>query len=375
LSYKISKATDETQPFQKFLTELYEDPQESDIKFKVRILSLEEKESVYREYPVHRFVIAARSSFFERNLMQRWMNEQEVKLQSQLVDPESFDAVLRYLYTGQLLDLKKEAINNLEFVSQQLELNDLKEKCSSMLEENSRNAHGDTKELVQIRSDFGNFVKAKIFGATGRIVKEEGEGIEISSVKVSLDGGFLDAAPIDPKLVYGDICILIEDYAFPCHKSLLTLRSEYFDVMFSGRFSESYLGDSKVHYPSDTLDMPILRLPEVTPLAFSIILEFIYTDAASITTDMAYDILIVADRFLFPRLKSIAAIVITSQKEPIMDVYKLIRTAIDLGVDRLEQYCIKYLAENIDTYINDDQFRNLIKESAESIADREETGT
>jgi ankyrin repeat/BTB/POZ domain-containing protein 1 len=57
-----------------------------------------------------------------------------------------------------------------------------------------------------------------------------------------------------------------------------------------------------------------------------------------------------------------------------MDVYDLIRTAIDLGVDRLEQYCIKYLAEHLDEFIEDAQFKNLIKESAETIEDREETG-
>lgn len=374
LSYKISKATDETQPFQKFLTELYEDPQESDIKFKIRIPVMDSKELVYREYPVHRFVIAARSSYFQRNLMQRWISDGEVKLQSQLVDPESFDIVLRYLYTGQLVNLNKDAVSNLAFVCQHLELTDLKEKCEKELSEDKRDAHGDTKEIVQIRSDFDKFVKTNLFGATGRIIDQEGEGTDIRSVTVILEGSISQVEPIDPRTAHADICILIEDLAFPCHKALLTLRSEYFDIMFSGRFSESYIEDSQVNYPSVTLNMPILRISEVTPEAFAIILEFIYTDAAAIPIEMAYEILIAADRFLFHRLKSIASIIITSQKEPIMDVYDLIRTAIDLGVDRLEQYCIKYLAEHLDEFIEDAQFKNLIKESAETIEDREETG-
>lgn len=373
LSYKISKATDETQPFQKFLTELYEDPQESDIKFKIRIAT-DSTEPVYREYPVHRFVIAARSDYFKRNLMQRWADEREVKLQRQLVDTESFDAVLRYLYTGQLVDLNRDALSNLMFVCQHLELPGLKEKCEKELSGDKRDAHGDTKEIVQIRSDFDKFVKNNIFGATGRVIDLDGEGNDIQSVTVILEGGLSQVQQIDPRATHADICILIEDLAFPCHKALLTLRSEYFDVMFSGRFSESYIGDSQVNYPSTTLSMPILRISEVTPEAFAIILEFIYTDAASIPIEMAYEILIVADRFLFHRLKSIASIIITSQREPIINVYELIRTAIDLGVDRLEQYCIKYLAEHLDDYIGDDQFKNLIRESAESIEDREETG-
>ncbi|KAH8550422.1 BTB/POZ protein [Umbelopsis sp. PMI_123] len=375
LSYKLTKATDETQPFQKFLTELYEDPQESDIKFKIRIAAEDSVGTIYREYPVHRFVIAARSNYFRRNLMERWLNETEVKLQRQLVDPESFDAVLHYLYTGQLGDLNRDSISNLMFVCQHLELPALKEKCEKEISENRNASHGDTKDIVQIRSDFEKFVKTNIFGATGRIIDQDGDGTDIRSVTVILEGSISDVEPIDPQTVHADICILIEDLAFPCHKALLTLRSEYFDIMFSGRFSESYIGESQVHYPSLTLNMPILRISDVSPEAFAIILEFIYTDVAAIPIEMAFEILIAADRFLFHRLKSIAAIIITSQKTPIMDVYELIRTAIDLGVDRIEQYCTKYLAEHLDDHIGDEEFKSLIKESAESIAEREETDT
>ncbi|KAI8582594.1 hypothetical protein K450DRAFT_226013 [Umbelopsis ramanniana AG] len=375
LSYKITKATDETQPFQKFLTELYEDPQESDIKFKIRIVTTDDVHPVYREYPVHRFVIAARSTYFQRNLMQRWLNEKEVKLQSQLVDPESFDAVLHYLYTGQLADLNRESITNLMFVCQHLELSDLKKKCENEISDTKKNAHGDTMDIVQIRSDFEKFVKTNIFGATGRIIDQDGDGTDIRSVTVILEGSVSDIEPIDPRAVHADICILVEDLAFPCHKALLKLRSEYFDIMFSGRFSESYIEGSQVNYPSVTLEMPIIRISDISAEAFTIILEFIYTDAAAIPIDMAFEVLMAADRFLFHRLKSIAAIIITSERSPIMDVYELMRTAIDLGVDRIEQYCTKYLAENLDDYIEDTEFKNLIKESAESIADREETDT
>lgn len=356
------------------MTELYEDPQESDIKFRIRIITTDDAPPVYREYPVHRFVIAARSTYFQRHLMKRWLDEKEVKLQSQLVDPESFDAVLHYLYTGQLADLNRESISNLMFVCQHLELPGLKEKCENEISEVKKNSYGDTKDIVQIRSDFEKFVKTNIFGATGQIIDQDGDGTDIRSVTVILEGGILDVEPIDPRSVHADICILIEDLAFPCHKAMLKLRSEYFDIMFSGRFSEAYIEGSQVNYPSVSLDMPIIRISDISAEAFTIILEFIYTDVAAIPIDMAFEVLIAADRFMFHRLKSIAAIIITSEKTPIMDVYDLMRTAIDLGVDRIEQYCTKYLAEHLDDYIEDEEFKNLIKESANSIADREETG-
>ncbi|EEY15722.1 BTB/POZ domain-containing protein [Verticillium alfalfae VaMs.102] len=60
--------------------------------------------------------------------------------------------------------------------------------------------------------------------------------------------------------------------------------------------------------------------------------------------------------------------------EPI-NIYDVIHAAWDLRVQRLEEFAARYLAYRLEDYIDEAEFADLIKESAERLKNREETDT
>ncbi|KAG2221430.1 hypothetical protein INT45_005235 [Circinella minor] len=378
-------------PYFQFLTNLYNDHTYHDLTFMIRrsTVNNSDEEDVIDEFPVNRFVIAARSNYFRNQLLNRWRNDNQIKLSSKLVDSEAFEAVLRYLYTGQLHDLQQDALENMMFVCKHLEMSELQERCEVMLgiqtqsdgdnlseileDEKNANRAQDAKEMAKIRGDYEVFLQTML-GCAYFIEKKNDQGDYIAGEPLLED----ETKVQSPEAAFADIGILMEGVLFLCHKACLC-RSEYFNIMLHAAFSESEADISTIRYRHGEqkqeiiLNLPIIEVHDMIPESFQYVLEYMYTDRCTIPLEEAYEIMLTADMLMLDRLKSIAAITLTSSKEPIIDIYDLIRTAIRLNVDRLEQWCTKYFADHLDDYILKPEFKQLIRESAQSIAGREET--
>lgn len=181
---------------------------------------------------------------------------------------------------------------------------------------------------------------------------------------------------------------------YPAHKAML-IRSEYFDKMFSGDFVESQRSE---HLHVITVDC--------TPAVLELILSFLYTENATCPLEHALDLLYAADMLFLDSLKNKAAVAISTlgsgttnvlvdrthnvatngdnddgdgdeaivEVEPI-NIYDVIHAAWDLRVQRLEEFAARYLAHRLEDYIDEPDFHELIRESAERIQKREETDT
>ncbi|RUP49104.1 hypothetical protein BC936DRAFT_143285 [Jimgerdemannia flammicorona] len=420
LSYKLSKAIDKRQPYLYFLSQLQDHPKDyfPDITFKVRVpLDLDDLHHpsssgslvLYRDFPAHRSVLATRSSYFARQLATRWRGESEVRMGKMLVHPACFEAVLRYLYVGHPTELEPALANEMMFVCDQLALPELREKYIKEKEdqEGKKSAvrEAEAEDVVRIQADFGRFLREMVFRAVGRIVDGDGEelkGIQEvpesdeedydydyndnpQSLTVVLDDladNSNSGTPFDPTQTHADIAIRIDDTIFLCHKAFL-LRSEYFTVMFNGAFTESAMAPATIIYKANpsslsalgTLTLPLITLHALAPATFRVCLEFLYTDRCGIEPEVAYDVLMTADMLLLDRLKAIASITITNTPNPDKrDVYRLARVAVDLRVDRLEQWCAKWFADHLDEVLEEAEFAELVRESAEGIKARQETG-
>ncbi|KAI9255671.1 hypothetical protein BDA99DRAFT_517346 [Phascolomyces articulosus] len=388
-SYKFSKAINENQPYFQFLTQLYDDNTYDDFTFMIRrsgtAMAEIMNDGAIDEFPVQRFVIAARSNYFRTQLLGRWQGDDKTKLSSKLVDPTAFEAILRYLYTGQLHDVERDVLENMVFVCKHLEMPELQERCEHLLqvdpsEEKEKNANRaqDVKEMAKIRSDYEAFLQTML-GCAYFIDKRNEQGDYIAGEPLLEDE--TKAAP--PEAAFADIGILLQGVLFLCHKACLC-RSEYFNIMLHDAFSESDVELSTIRYGHHgrgeqgeeqevVLKLPLIEVHDIMPESFQYVLEYLYTDRCTIPLEEAYDIMLTADMLMLDRLKSIAAITLTSLKEPSIDIYELIRTAIELNVDRLEQWCIKYFADHLDDYISKPEFQQLIRQSARSIVGRQET--
>ncbi|ODQ56282.1 hypothetical protein SAICODRAFT_50859 [Saitoella complicata NRRL Y-17804] len=347
LKYDLSKAVDTSQPFASHITrELLGKGVGSDVVFR----AVGGDGNV--DFELHKFILAARSPYFKRNLQTRWRGKKLIKL-APIVHPLTFEAVIKVLYIGELLSLPPELSENLRVVTKSLEMEEVGEMLMSGREK--KNLNDLRKELVRkAQGDMGAWVRDQVIGKVRKVDKEE----DIDNV----------VARIREEEVFADVVLRGGGVLlYPAQKAMLS-RSEYYQLMFSGPFSESH---------SPTLPTVLLDVnPRLTPL----ILEFIYTDrVAHIPPPHALDLVFAADMLLLDRLKSLAAIEIT--KTPPEDppegvsMYDVLRAAWSTRTERLEHHAASHFAAHLETYLTSPLFASIVSESASRISSRQETDT
>ncbi|PNH02631.1 Kelch-like protein 20 [Tetrabaena socialis] len=99
-----------------------------------------------------------------------------------------------------------------------------------------------------------------------------------------------------------DVTIVVGDRTFHAHRGLLCARSDYFQQLLGGEFVE---GSAQQ-----------LALPEADADAFEVVLCWLYTDAADISTALAAGVAELADRLLLQELFQQATAVVEAKLSP-----------------------------------------------------------
>ncbi|XP_061677249.1 inhibitor of Bruton tyrosine kinase isoform X2 [Syngnathoides biaculeatus] len=135
-----------------------------------------------------------------------------------------------------------------------------------------------------------------------------------------------------------DVTLKSEDgKEFPCHKSVLCARQEYFHSM---------LGNPWIEATSCTaLQMPI------NSDILQVILEYIYTDDSpnikeSMNVAFICDVLVVADQLLIPRLKEMCEVAIT-EKLTLKNAAGLLEFASMYNAEQLKLSCFQFIVLNM----------------------------
>jgi len=324
LKFDVSKAVDPTQPFAAFLLSLLNPvdmPSTADIT-----LRLDTSETNQRSaFALHRFVLAARSQDFRKNLQTRWQGKQAVRMAS-LVHPKSIESIVKYLYSGEAVDPGKEYRDNLQLVSEMLHLpNELMELVySTGLPPTAAIRDLKRLEMNRVQSDFERFVEEELISRQRTLNTSDLESVrkEISDENPVWADCLLRVDKLD-----GTTCL------FYAHLAIL-MRSEYFLTMFSSPFAES-----RTLFETQEI-LPVLDLAIESEVA-SIVLWFLYTDRAEIPRDLALDVLYAADFLFLPRLKSLAAIALENEANAFEDfakedLYEVLRAAWSTNTQRLE---------------------------------------
>jgi ankyrin repeat and BTB/POZ domain-containing protein 1 len=291
-------------------------PRTTDVTFKFAV----EDGSV----SLHKFILAARSADFAHNLHTLWRGKQTVTL-SPLVQPRSFETVVRYLYSGEVVDPGKEYRDNLHLVMDTLHLPSeaMRLVDSAGLAPTIETRDLKRAEMGRVQGDFETFVQEEI---TPRRRTVESEELQRAREEMSLENP-----------VWADCLVHVEELTgmstlYYAHIAILT-RAEYFLTMFTSPFSET---KSLIE---STDQLPMLQFTVEADIA-PIVLAFLYTDRVEIPRDLALDVLYAADFLFLPRLKSLAAIALENDADVLSleDFYEILRAAWTTNTARLEYF-------------------------------------
>lgn len=363
-------------------------------------------------------MLSARSPYFSKKLS--ITPETALWKLAHTIPAEAFQIALRYLYLGDVpSDLgissktfvtEEEVFKGIDKVSKQLEIESLWEGILSGGDRRiARQRHQDevSRGRDQVEAWYrNNVLKHKVYVEASkshdvkwtrdngifadvllRADEDQSEEEELVSgqetPKTRNTLGPLNGIPIGPSAASRSPSSsrkTLQSVLFPVHRAML-LRSEYFQTMFASSFQEAQVTE-------------YLQIVKVycSPAVLEIVLDFLYTEKADIPIELALDVLFAADMLFIEKLKTKAAIVIStlgngtsslvdrthneaSEEVEVeaINVYDVIRAAWFLKVQRLEEFSARYIAYRLEDYIDEEEFEELIKESASRIEKREET--
>ncbi|KAL9019667.1 MAG: hypothetical protein Q9185_003070 [Variospora sp. 1 TL-2023] len=406
LSYDYSKSTDPLQPFAAHLASLLtrDVPQTSDIL-------------VGESFPLHKFVLSARSPYFRKELSAA-PETTSWKIPS-AIPPQAFGVAMRYVYLGEIpVELgggpgsgfsEDEILEGIDKISKHLEIRSL---WDAILESDDRRLSPQrrTEEVEKGRSQLeewflNNVMKHKVVLDSDKAdtVRWDGHNGIFADVLLRADEPVVDmpdtplrtnqeipnGIPIGPASLSSSSSSKLrpprKSTLFPAHRAML-IRAEFFLKMFSSGFREA----------QSTTHLQIIPI-DCSPVVLEIVLTFLYAEKAEFPLDLAIDVLFAADLLLIDRLKQKAAVVISTlgngtmppysdkdvvgatdhssakREEEDIDIYDVVRAGWLTRVPRLEEFGARYFAYRLEKYIDDEDFADLIRESAGRIKVRQET--
>ena len=405
LSYEYTKSTDPLQPFAAHIAGLLtrDAPQTSDL------LVVTTNESFH----LHKFILAARSPYFQRKLS--LAPETSSWKVPAAIPPQAFGIAIRYMYLGEIPRevgggpgtgfTEDEVLEGIDKISKHLEIRSLWE---GILEGDDRRLARQRREKEveqgrgQIEAWFkDNVLKHKVVvdAAKADDIRWDRKNGIFADVLLradeeentdTLEGGTQSVSTTNNDIPVGPMMrtsrassrtrMPQKSTLFPVHRSML-LRSEFFLTMFSSGFREA----------QNTEHLQIIPI-DCSPDVLEVVLTFLYTEKANFPLDLAIDVLFATDLLLIEKLKQKAAVVISTLgngimsaipqtldpdwKEPepeAIDIYDVIRAGWLTRVPRLEEFGARYLAYRLEAYIDEDDFSDLIRESAARIKGRQET--
>ena len=411
LSYDFSKTRDPLQPLASHLTSLLSRtmPDTSDITLSTDTSSLK----------LHKFVLAARSPYFAKKLAAS-PDTASWKVPAS-IPSQSLEIAIKGLYLSEVNtdfdehDEDQAILAGIDKLAKQLDIGGLvdtilegdrrvqRQKRSQEVERGRLQLEGwfqknileHTIEVVadkveEVRWDRQNSIFADVLVCATEEDDETGDGMErekqstgtledtetvVNGIPVGPNSSVFSRSPSRRR---GPKATL-----FPAHRAML-LRSEYFNAMFSSPFQEA----------QDSEHLPVLCV-ECTPAVLRIVLSYLYTEQVSFSLDVAVDVLFAADYLLIEKLKVKAAMIISTlgngtssvveaenprgetdeQQQEDIDVYEVIRAGWTTRVNRLEEFGARYIAYRLERYIDREEFKQLVRESASRIKGRQETDT
>ena len=369
----------------------------------------------------HKLILAARSPYFEKEFARApkagsWELPDDVPLQI-------IKIALRWLYLCELptengesgaVQLTTNSLNAIDNICEQLEIPGLRQAVRDG--RNRRFAQKRrTEEFVRCRAQMEEWFAKNLLRHKMVIDRRKADDISwprsnaiFADVLLRADGDAEEdakdnegdeAAPELSSIPIGPLRLrrqsssrkgarLAQSTVFPAHRAML-IRSEFFLAMYSSSFKEA----------QNTECLQIVPV-NCTPEVLEAVLKYLYTDQVDFAPAIALDVLMTADQLLIEPLKVKAAVIVSTLariENPVQscnsvqnetqgedgqfvtddagcfNIYDVIQVAWLCRVRRLEEFGARHLALHLEDYIDQNEFAQLIRDSASRIENRQET--
>ncbi|CCH40920.1 Ankyrin repeat and BTB/POZ domain-containing protein 1 [Wickerhamomyces ciferrii] len=367
ISYDISKKVDTNLPFASHFRSLLNGTSllTEDIAFEL---------SDDSKLRLHRFLLSTRSKYFREKLINSWSTKDLIKLTDHS-DINAFSIVVDYLYLHHNPSkFDKIDYNLLLSYGKKIKLNEFIKIIEDLIK-----AGDDSKAKAKLMNEFQIRMFESARDDFQKLVEDEIINKKIISNKEALTDDQIET--FQKSVGFPDIILSVHEendeddeenddkYIFyPVHRAIL-IRDDYFKVMFSSQFHESTIYElNTTHQIIDrSTTIPTIHLPVSSSEVAEIIIRFFYYDHSEIPLNYAIDVLFAGDLLLNERLKTMAAVTLTTSDSlpDGYDLYDILRAGWETRVDRLEHYVAKTIANNLENYLKDSEFANIVLEVCE----------
>ncbi|XP_069101724.1 ankyrin repeat and BTB/POZ domain-containing protein 1-like [Argopecten irradians] len=339
--------------YEEFLRRLLEDGIYSDMTFVVH----------NEMFPVHRCILAARCPYFAEMFRTKWKGRPVITLKHALVVPKAFKSILQFLYTG-CLDIHIDNVEDCMRLAKQCRLQDVIDLLHARFktfESFGMAKPGVTVTTLTIEPTRQQSAKLQAdLGKLGDLALPDELCSDIFQALPSLPFSEYEDLPI-----YPDVCFVVEEHKFLCHKVFFCGRCDYFKALLNDHFEESYLSEE---------NLPMIPLKEISAENFRQLMYFFYQDHCELTQDTVFEMLRLADQFLLPGLKRLCSNNIVNYIN-IDTVFQILSLARLFNLCRLADQCSEFMANNLSEVILMEEFAELVRQDASNLERREDTDT
>jgi len=306
--------------------------------------------------------------------MSKWRDRPIIELKHKLVKSWAFEAILQYLYTDRLY-IEMDKIDDCIRLARQCKLEYLKSQLEIRLRSIQLFGMSKTRtcsitvvsiepesQSTGLQDAFGRLAEFALPTALTSQQFPRPFPLEISSDVFDVSV-FCEEPPL-----YADVCFIVDNRTFYCHKVFFCGRSDYFRAMLDGHFSESSSPGKQLFSAS----IPEVYLNDVSPDVFAAVVAFIYQDDALVTEENVYSVLCFADVYLLNGLKRLCARAISTFLDT-ENVLTVLRTSRLFNLPKLEADCCEYVSKHLEKLIDNEEFHSLILEDVSSVRNRQQT--
>ncbi|KAG0594582.1 hypothetical protein M758_UG090300 [Ceratodon purpureus] len=358
-----------------------------------------------RPFGAHRALLAARSPFFKKMFQADWKHRREVRLANPKLTFSALFSLVHFFYTDRL-DVAVDDMEDLVRICKYCGCVGLQKVLEKdMLHQK----YADYKAIKRVDDSQKRFIfqgsslpesermPAALYDLLNLSLKksakrEKSDGnlddgelnpsrISVDSAKPSsptdtinttkggdlkrLEGEFNECSISkqneDKEEDHADVCFLVANEKFRCHRFVLGARSEYFKARFSRTTGFSNELARETNSGADAL--PVLQEHDLSATAFEKVLEYMYTDSVrKVDLDEAEEVFDAASRYLLFPLKRAVTDALLPQLETATpaDLCGWLLMADKYGVWKLREHCLDAMAVNFEIFAGTPEFRRML---------------